>query len=361
MPYEEDQRIIQPRQTVIPSRQVDVTVILYSSGQAAVLLAAQIEALRRQTVQPMALYVHVDGPTGHDERTLAKLITCRTPMTFGRHLRLALAREAETSYVAVLEEDAMPGPNWLERAMDALMNADSDELPYGPALVACAGVLQGSENPADAHLVGPELPRGEQSLEVDYGRQGWLFATDFARVAEGLPRVGFSSNSVGILLAAAAQQAGVPIVVLDYGTQQANWGSKAAQQHGVDHQDAAEAFIAYLGMGWEPPYKGAGLAPPQAAAQAPATPSLPASAQPGQVVERRQGGITTREFVLPPEQQTPDPAKARERVLAPEERTPPPQSAATEAVVEPAPPPESAKTESIPTQSSEPESDTGKK
>lgn len=359
MPHEE--RIIQPRQTVTQARQVDVTVFLYSSGEAPVLLATQIKALQRQTVQPKALYIHVDGPTGHDEKTLAKLMPCRTPSRVGRHLRLALAREAETSYVAILEEDAMPGPRWLERAMEAMASADTDELAFGPAVIACSGVLQVSEDPGQAHVVGPELPRGEQSLEIDYGRQGWLFATELARVAEGLPRVGFSSDSLGILLAAAAQQAGISTVVMDYGTDHGNWGSTSPHQYGVDPADTAEAFAAYLAMGWEPPLTGAGLAPPQPPAQAQAPGALPTTIKPGQVVERHMGGITVREFIVPKESATPDPRQSRERILEPGESTPPPQSASTEVVVDPSPPPENAKTETIPSQSPAPESDTGKK
>jgi hypothetical protein len=362
LPHQE--RVIQPRQTVPATSQADVTVILYSSGKAPVLLATQLDAIRRQTVQPKELYVHVDGSTGHDEKTLAKLITCRTPTEFGRHLRIALAREAQTRYIALLEEDACPGAHWLENAIRAMLEADGPELAYGPAVIACAGVLQGSEKPVDGHVVGPELPRGEQAMEVDFGRQGWLFATEFARVAESLPRVGSSSDSLGVLLAAAAQQAGVPTVVLGYGTEQSNWGALQPHQHGLDPADTAAAFEAYLQLGWEPPYTGQGLAPAQPAPQAPTQPTLPVSAKPGEVTERRMGtgpdAMISREFVLPPEQQTPDPSKARERKLDAHEQTPPPASAGTESLIQ-TPPPENAKTETIPQPTPPPQSGTGRR
>jgi hypothetical protein len=354
-----EDKVIRPRETVAAVPQVDVTVILYSSGESPVLLATQLRAIRSQTVQPMFLDVHVDGPAGHDERTLSKLNTCRTSRAIGRQHRLALARGAATNYVAILEEDAMPGPMWLERAMEAMGEADTPELQYGPAVIACSGVLQGSENPSDAHVVGAELPRGDQSLEVDFGRQGWLFATEFARVVEGLPYEGVSSDSLGILLAAAAQQAGVPTVVLDYGVDHANWGSTTPHQYGLDPEDAHDAFLAYLELGWEPPCTGKSLSPTQSAQQTPGAPTLPATAAPGDVVEKHYGGTTTREFVLPPDQRTPDPNQGRERVLTGSEATPPPPSAATEEVVEPTPPPDSAYTETIQTPSTPPASETG--
>lgn len=361
LPHEE--KIIQPRQPDVSAhQQADVTVILYSSGEAAVLLTAQLQALRRQTVQPRTVYVHADGASRHDEPTLAKLHPFRTPTRVGRQHRLAIAREVETSYVAILEEDTMPGARWLERAMQAMTDADSEEYPYGPAVIACSGVLQGSPNPADAHIVGPQLPRGEQSMEVDFGRQGWLFAADFVRKAQGLPYEGDSSDSLGILLAAAAQDAGIPTVVLDYGVDKENWGALGAATQGVDPYDAAEAFQAYLAMGWEPAYHGAGLAQPKQDPQsdAPTRASLPSGLQPGKVIERHGMGITTREFI--PEQQTPAPSSKNEKILSPEEQTPPPQSASTETVMDqPSPPPESAKTEVIPEPSQPPQSDTGKK
>ena len=349
--------VVIPRTPDVPVTPTgDVTVILYSSGEAPQLLAQQLNAIRRQSMQPAQVLVHVDGSHGHDEQSLMKIGTARTPMNVGRHFRIPLAREVHTRYVAILEEDAIPGSNWLERAVSALMQADSDEYTAGPAVVACSGVLQGSPNPVDAHLVGPELPRGEETLVVDFGRQGWVFAREFARVAESLPRVGASSDSVGILLAAAAAHCGIPTVVLDYGVQHENWGSTHPKTVGLDPHDTAAAFLAYLEMGWEPTYEGRDIRVAQPSATQPA-------AQPA--IPRREpkvtnmGGFTTIERVLEPHEQTPDPNKGRERVLQGGEATPPPLSARTEHIVPPSDPPASAQTERV-VASTPPKSDTGR-
>lgn len=337
----------------------DVTVCLFSSGASPQLLAQQLQALRRQTVQPAAIHVHADGSAGHDEQSLMKLTTSRTAALFGRHFRLAIARGAQTRYVLLLEEDAVPGARWLERALGAIQQSDDPGLPYGPAVVACAGVLQGSHDPADAHFVGPELPRGEQPLEVDYGRGGWLFATEFARVIEGAARVGSSSDALGILIAYAAQLAHIPTVVMDYGIDHENWGTTMPKQFGVVPEDTARAFTGYLEMGWEPPLEGKGLVPPQAAEQpAPPAQTLPNAARPSEWTETRMGGTVQRERVLAPHEQTPDPNTGRERVLSPGEQTPPPASSRSEQIVPPSPPPESAKTERI-VASEAPKSQTG--
>jgi hypothetical protein len=337
----------------------DITVILYSSGVSPELLAQQLNAIRRQTVQPGALLVHVDGSHGHDEQSLMRIGegAARTPMAVGRHFRLPLAREVHTTYVAILEEDAIPGANWLERALGALANGDSNDLPYGPAVVACSGVLQGSPDPADAHVVGAELPRGEQSLVVDFGRQGWVFAREFARHAESMHRVGSSSDSLGILLAAAANSANIPTVVLDYGEQRENWGSLHPKTVGVDPHDTAAAFLAYLDMGWDPAYEGRELN--RAAVPAQAIPAVtPGAPDPYAPKTTHMGETVIVERVLRPEEQTPDPNAGRERVLEGSEATPPPLSARTERVVPPSDPPASAKTERV-VASTPPKSDTG--
>lgn len=349
-----------PQTGQVPAQpQGEVTVVLYSSGSSAQLLSQQLQAIRRQTVQPAEIHVHVDGVHGHDEQSLMRMsAVCRTPQPMGRHFRLALAREAKTPYVLVLEEDVLPGPRWLERALEAIKAGDAEDLPFGPAVVACSGVLQGAPDPAAAHPVGPELPRNEEPIVVDYGRGGWLFATEMARIAESMPRVGSSSGSLGILLAAAAQQAGLPTVVMDYGISQEHWGSTTPQQHGVDPHDAAHAFSTYVEMGWEPEYLGKGLPPVPAQEAAPQQHGhghLPPQATPREPKVTRMGGITTIERVLEPHERTPDPSNNEQ--IVPD--SPPPVSARTERVVASSPPPESAKTERI-VASEPPKSQTGR-
>lgn len=336
-----------PSSSVPAQPRADVTVILYSSGATSNLLGQQLQALRRQTLQPEAIIVHADGQHGHDQTSLMRLSVFPTPRAVGRHFRLGLARTVATSYVAILEEDAMPGARWLERAMEAIIAADREDLDFGPAVIACSGVLQGSPDPSDGHVIGPELPRGEQPLEVDYGRHGWLFATEFARVAEGLPRVGNSTDSLGLLLAVAARGAGIPTVVMDYGVAQEHWGSTMAKQAGVDPQDAGESFAAYLELGWEPAYHGQGLqhaVAPAAAVPAPSAPSVQIPGTPRAPKITHMGGFTTIERVLEPHERTPDPSAGRSQIVPP---SPPPLSAHTEQIVPPSPPPEAALSERL--------------
>ena len=369
----QESREVRPQQQVYETPIADITVILYSSGQSANLLAQQIEALRRQSVHAAHVWVHVDGPSGHDERTLARIPSHRTPVHFGRYFRFALARNAPTEWVAVLDEDTIPGRLWLERSLQTLLDAEDPENPsqYGRAVIACAGSQLGADDPANVLVAGPEFPTNEQ-LVVDYGRQGFVFHTEFARVLDSVPRAGWGTFAFAFAVSMAASSAGIPLVVLDYTRDQDSW--PALRQTGLidDNDDVYQSYQFYRQMGWEPMFLAAQRNPDGSFAQR-QEPSGPAWAQqsapqqsapawtqpeeqgpsmqagippavdqqgnypPGARVTHQghgQDGVTIVETVIPKEHSTPMTGMT-ERVLQPHERTPPPVSQQTERVLAP--------------------------
>lgn len=256
-----------PQHSVVQETpQADVTVILYSSGQGGNALALQVQALSRQSVHARHVWVHADGPSGHDERTLGRMTAHRTPVHFGRYFRMSLARNVTTRYVAILDEDTIPGRRWLERTVLALMEedeaagAEGQALPFGAAVLAGAGSVLASDDPADVRLVGPELPRDEP-VSVDFGRQSWVFSAALARIADGIPRVGGSPVAFGFAMSAAAAAAGLPTVVLDYGVDRDDWLATAEQALVSPAQDVYAAYANYRGVGWEPSFAAQGTNP----------------------------------------------------------------------------------------------------
>lgn len=247
-PPVEDRELRRP--VLEETRVEDVTVILYSGGATSNLLASQLEALRQQSVHPRYIWIHVDGSAGHDERTLASMHAWRTPIRVGRNHRLMLARHAETTFVAILDEDTIPGRRWLERSVLALKSADPQgELVYGAALLASSGVLVDSDG--RTRPVGPEFPRDEPA-EVDYGRQAWFFRSELSDHLDSVPVAGSTPGSFGLRLAAGAQSLGVPTVVLDYGLNHDDWLSRQPTQLLDDAEELMGAFQGYLELGWRP-------------------------------------------------------------------------------------------------------------
>lgn len=246
--------------------QADVTVILYSSGQGGNALALQVQALSRQSVHARHVWVHADGPTGHDEKTLGRMGAHRTPIHFGRYFRMSLARNVTTKYVAILDEDTIPGRRWLERTVVALMEedeaaaAEGQTLPFGAFVLAGSGSVLASDDPADVRLVGPELPR-DAPVSVDFGRQSWVFSAGLARIADGIPRVGGSAIAFGFAMSAAAAAAGLATVVLDYGVDRDDWLASSESVLQSPAQDVYAAYANYRGVGWEPSFAAVGTSP----------------------------------------------------------------------------------------------------
>jgi hypothetical protein len=337
------------------TRVEDVTVILYSGGSTGNILATQLDSLRQQTVHPRYIWIHVDGTVGHDERTLASMLAFRTPHPVGRNHRLMLARHAETTYVAILDEDTIPGRRWLERSIQALASADpSGEMPFGVAILASSGILVDSDG--RTRSVGPEFPRDE-AIEVDYGRQAWLFKTDLAASLDTVFVAGSSPGSFGLRLAAGAHAVGVPTVVLDYGVDRDLWLSQFPSQLYDDPAELAAVFGAYLEAGWAPMSHQdqaiqAPMPSPSGTWGAPQPPplSVPISnepqpnafadmgSRPGDVVRGSGSGVTIIERILADQAvRLLETHEARE--LHGSEATPAPLHAATEQLIAPSSPP----------------------
>lgn len=384
-----EDRTQQAPTAVISGRPVaDVTVILYSGGASAQYTARQVEAIRAQTVQPAHLWAHVDGPHNHDEKTLARLeLAARTPLHFGRYHRLSLGRAAPTRYVAFLDEDTIPGKNWLARVVTALEASDpGHEAPFGNAVVASSGSRLLADDPFQVHPVGPEFPSVE-TMGVDFGRQGWVMQKDLLRVIQSLPWHGTGRAAFSFAVSAAAAAGGVAIVVLDYGTDQNDWGALAAPVYGDADHDVVVAYKGYRGDGWRPdgipaaqqpevtaapegadagslgPFASEDQLPPAATHAQDATPEQPMPQSPSvPIPSRNGGGPPTSDIAVPPGAKvtrmggftqierivdTPTPKTGQiERVLT-EPTAPPPASLTERVLAVPSEPPPASLTEHV--------------
>lgn len=242
------------------SPQADVTVVLYSSGRNPVMFLQQVRALDAQTLQAKSLWVHIDGPGEHDSVTLNKVISHQTSTRMGLFFRLALARKAPTKYVLLLDEDAIPGPRWLEAAMASFQTADP-ELPFGAAVIASGGVLLDDEDDplSSTRESGPGAPRSV-SMVVDYGFGGWLFDRRLARLVHALPEHDSDSRmAFGMAMATAAQAAQIRTVSLAYTADRSLWGL-AVPTTPISEQElegGEQALSGYRNnQGWELPLTG---------------------------------------------------------------------------------------------------------
>jgi len=250
-------------------QQEDVTVILTTFERPA-YLRRQLQALRSQTVQAKELWIWANaGEIQQDARTLSSVhaLVFRCNGNLSGWPRFERALRANTKYVCILDDDTIPGPQWLEAAIERIRIAEKDP-DMGTICVAAAGEIFRQDDASSSFNVGPQSPRGEE-IEVDIGRQGWVFNKDLLRpfIVNQVPgdgRVGWDFH-----LAVNLQLQDVLTVVLPYEEgNTSQWGMLEAptRERALTERLRAESerggkdmahrrhelYSAYRQIGWEP-------------------------------------------------------------------------------------------------------------
>lgn len=254
--------------------QADVTVYL-NCFERPEFFRRQLQALRAQSVQPAHVVTLVNpGSVNQDERALsgAQVMMVRTNVNLGPWFRFTMALEAPTKYVCILDDDTLPGPRWLEAAIQRL-EAEESALEHsgdvGGLCVAATGQVYRSDSAADHYSVGPHSPR-EEELAVDVGGQGWVLRKDMLLAAAALPRQGNGRLGWALHLAAALQLRDVLTIVLPYDPHNKEaWGMSEAPSkersatEAIDREAAqgvgtnvaglrADIYAGYRTLGWVP-------------------------------------------------------------------------------------------------------------
>lgn len=204
---------------------VDLTIML-SQRARPTLIERQRRAIDTSTVRPAAIACFVN-PVGVqlNDRALAGIATIKAGYDMGPWMRWRFAEETETKYVLVLDDDCIPGLNWMRLALERLELA---EQRGEKIVVAAAGHVYQSDSFDDVYPVGPEAPRLDEVI-VDTGRGGWMLPREALSAILAYPRLGSMPASqrlaVGVHVAAALQDAGYHLVVLPFSpADKASWG-----------------------------------------------------------------------------------------------------------------------------------------
>jgi hypothetical protein len=232
---------------------MDITVFV-TSWMRPGLLRPQVIALAGQSRRPLSIVAWVNAPTHVqpgasmlDEQVLATVVQVRSTINWGPWPRFFLAAEARTEYVAILDDDVVPGPGWLEAAIAAV-----DE---GDAVAVTGSVFEDS----GAETVVGAVPAPEAvKTPVDAGRQGWVMKREWLEHVLAFERRGTPAYGWGIHVAAALQSKGIRTVVLPYTEgDSTTWGTTVVEaddglRNAADAADTRVAvFKAYRELGWK--------------------------------------------------------------------------------------------------------------
>lgn len=178
--------------------------------------------------------------------------------------RFIEAANSSAPYVAVIDDDCMPGPRWLELAVARLeqLREAGSEL----CVIAASGFVYQNDDTQSAALVGPESPHNEE-LEVDIGRGAWVCPTAVLKAFRDMQPL--HPYAWATHMAAVVQMLGGLTIVLPYDQRRHGWGMlqpptrenslsllldiEAREGRGPNSAMMREqAFRCYRERGWKP-------------------------------------------------------------------------------------------------------------
>src|SRR5262249_37747714 len=138
----------------------EVTVIL-TAYRRPELLPGQVEAIRAQSLAPRAVWLWANEP-GPELRAAIDRLEFGRVVSSSRnadvHARFALAQTAGTGFVAVFDDDTIPGLRWLENCRATFGRT--------PGILGSAGVRLGGDGYAHRSVHGWHDP-ADAAVEVD--------------------------------------------------------------------------------------------------------------------------------------------------------------------------------------------------
>lgn len=155
-----------------------ITAIINVYKRPKSYLIEQIEALKQQTVPPSDIWVWHNRPEGGEfmegiEELGVKVIYSTHNFKF--HGRFAAALLARTKYVAIFDDDTIPGVRWFENCLDTI------KAGYDGILGTTGVCIDGDTTYVPAHKYGWNGFRVDRVVEVDLVGHAWFLNKNYLR------------------------------------------------------------------------------------------------------------------------------------------------------------------------------------
>ena len=139
-------------------------------------LEEQINAIRNQTIKPDDISIWYNKPEDGDQYDFSHLncniVCCNTNYKF--HGRFAYALLAKTEYVAIFDDDTIPGSKWFESCINTMKTNEG--------IMGTAGVILDNGNSYNPHQkVGWNGIQSESPIEVDLVGHAWFFKREWLK------------------------------------------------------------------------------------------------------------------------------------------------------------------------------------
>jgi len=150
----------------------DITVIL-NCYRRPYNLKMQVDAIRNQSVQPKQIWLwinHHEDNEGFDPSTLGVDRIFKNDFNWKFYGRFAGALLADTEYVAIYDDDTIPGILWHQNCLDTMRTHEG--------MLGTHGLTQKSHRSHDLKRVGWPS-RNSETERVDYVGHCWFFKRDW--------------------------------------------------------------------------------------------------------------------------------------------------------------------------------------
>lgn len=153
-------------------KKCDITVIL-NSYRRPYNLKKQIKALRNQTIKPKEVWLWINAHEDNKDFNYTDLELDKifdNDFNWKFYGRFAAALLADTEYVAIFDDDTIPGSRWFENCLDTMS--------INKGILGSAGVILNNKNYIEHERCGWPS-KNEKTTEVDLVGHAWFFKRDW--------------------------------------------------------------------------------------------------------------------------------------------------------------------------------------
>jgi hypothetical protein len=220
-------------------------------------LAQQLEAVQSQTVKPAHIVIWHNQSDGIkvDEEKMRSVDFVFSSRNLGVWARFLICLEFNTDYIAVFDDDTIPGPKWFENCLKTF----SESPKVG--LVGSAGVLFDDGTREKRTYVGWSS-QNESALPVDICGHAWFFKRELLKIYSQVYRATGPTCGEDYALSFSAQKLDLQTVVPPHPKSDRDlWGSLRGLELGGDDvamfktegqaEAKAEAHKIFKQWGWK--------------------------------------------------------------------------------------------------------------
>ena len=152
----------------------DVTVIL-NAYRRPYNLKMQIEAIRKQTIQPREIWLWINSHSDNEDFDFTNLGIDRifhNDHNWKFYGRFAAALLADTEYIAIFDDDTIPGSKWFENCFETMSTH--------PGILGSAGILLNGKQYMNHDRCGWPTQNSDIT-EVDLVGHAWFFKREWLR------------------------------------------------------------------------------------------------------------------------------------------------------------------------------------